>query len=136
MIDFDATGITVDGIDYHVRVVFNSLERDFNLLEGGNAGMALSGRTIRDIIGTQYTYIMKVEPLSTSAADQIAYDEFYQAITAPVDYHTVKMPYGQTDITFDAQIISGKDKYCGKRNNHEWWRELSVIFIPMEPQRT
>lgn len=136
MVDFDTNGITLDGTNYHVRVVFDSMERAFTLLEGSNSGMSLSGRTIRDIIGTQYAYSMTVEPLSTSAADQAAYDSFYEAITSPVDYHTVKMPYGQTDITFDAQVISGKDKYKGKRNSHEWWREMTVTFIPMEPQRT
>lgn len=132
MVDFDVNGITLDGINYFVRVVYKSLKRSFNLFEGGNAGIALSSRTIRDIRGTLYSYALDVEPIS---GHQDEYDAFYEAITAPVDYHTVKLPYGQDDITFEAQITSGEDSYNGHRDGTELWGGLTVNFIPMEPQR-
>lgn len=135
MIDFDVNGLTVDGTNYHVRVVFKSLKRSFSITEGPNSGKAINARAIRDVLGTQYTYSMNVEPLSTGLSDQEEYDRFYQVITAPVDYHTVEMPYGQTTIVFDAQIISGEDEYLGKRNGHDWWGGLTVSFVPMQPQR-
>lgn len=124
--------INIDGTDYNVRISFPSIERNFELVEGQNGGLSLSFRTIRDIGGTAYTYTMQVEP---EFSDPTSYDAFYEAISAPVPYHSVTVPYGQTTLTFDAQIISGSDTYRGKASGSERWGGLSVTFIPIQPQK-
>lgn len=117
---------------YNVRVSFPSVERSFELVEGQNGGMALSFRTIRDIGGTAYAYTMNVEP---DFADPTSYDAFYEAISAPVEYHSITVPYGQTTLTFNARIVSGSDSYRGKASGYERWGGLTVNFIPIKPQR-
>lgn len=125
-------GITMDGIHYRVRVVFDSLERAFDLLSGPNAGNMLTGRRERDLLGTGYSYSMEVSPDPRFPSD---YDAFYEAISAPVDSHTVTLPYGQGTITYEASVDSGKDKYHGKVGSTNRWRSLSVQFDYIEPQR-
>ena len=125
--------ITVDGTAYNVRVTFDSMERNFEIVEGSNTGQAITKREIRDVIGTAYAYSMQIEP---DPAHQDDYDSFYQKITEPVEYHTVILPYGQTGITFQARIISGGDKYKGKIAGKHRWGNMSVEFLPMQPQRT
>ena len=44
--------IVMDGKAYRVRVVYPSLSREFELLEGPNASTMLSGRNERDLLGT------------------------------------------------------------------------------------
>lgn len=126
------TKLTVDGVEYNVRLKYETLSRAFALVEGDNAGESISARLLRDVLGTKYTYQIDIEP---DPADPESYDAFYEVISAPVDYHTVTMPYGQTTITFDAAIQSGRDIYRGVIGDKKRWSGLSIQFIAMEPQR-
>lgn len=124
--------ITVDNVTYDV-IITSDIERAFSLKQGGQGGTAQTGREIPDIIGTDYAYTVNVEPNKNNFA---AYDAFYQVISAPSDYHTVTMPYGQATITFQAMILSGQDRLKRKVGNSNRWGALSLQFVPIEPQRT
>ena len=86
-----ATRITVDNITYCVLVEYDTLKRSFELMEGDNAGTAISGRTIRDILGTNYTYNMTVRADPAYPSD---YDSFYWTISSPIDSHQIEIPCG------------------------------------------
>ena len=125
--------IVVDGVEYRVRVVYESLSRSFSIVEGPNGGTAITARTIRDIIGTKYDYEMRVEPDLRYPED---YDAFYEVISAPVESHMVEMPYGNGVMKFEAMIVSGEDTYRGILANRNAWQGLRVQFKPILPQRT
>ena len=124
--------ITIDNVDYDVLIASN-IERAFSLKQGGQGATAQTGREIPDIIGTDYVYTIRVEPNKNKYTD---YDTFYEAITSPADYHQVTLPYGQTTITFEAMILSGKDKLTKKVGSSNRWGSLTLKFMPIEPQRT
>lgn len=126
------TGLTVDNVYYNVAVTFDSMERSFELIEGTNGGTAITGRAIRDILGTSYSYSMNVEPRDGYESD---YDDFYYAITAPVDFHNVVVPFGQNLFAFEAKITSGTDTYKGNYGGTEHWGGLKVNFEAMAPYR-
>ena len=125
--------IVVDGVEYRVRVVYESMSRSFSIVEGPNGGTAITARTIRDIIGTKYDYEMRVEPDLRYPED---YDAFYEVISAPVESHMVEMPYGSGVMKFEAMIVSGEDTYRGILANRNAWQGLRVQFKPILPQRT
>lgn len=125
-------GITVDGIFYSVHVEYGSLVRSFELIEGDNAGMMLTGRQTRDILGTGYSYSMTFYP---DPGNPEAYDSLYEALSTPVDSHAVTLPYGQRTISFQAMIESGEDSYFGKTGRYHRWNGLTIRFRPVEPQR-
>ena len=127
-----AMQIVLDNIVYNVGVVFPEMSRSFELKEGSNTGTAITGRDIRDVLGTNYTYSMKITALPGKHAE---YDSFYEAISEPVDSHTVLVPYGQTTLAFEAQIKSGSDKYYGVENGTHIWSDLEIEFAPIAPQR-
>ena len=129
---FLAQQLNMDGTTYRVRIVYDTLVRSFELLEGVNAGEMLSGRHERDLLGTGYTYQMQVEPDPRYPTD---YDAFFEAISAPVDSHTIIMPYGQTTITYEAMVESGQDTYRGIVGGRTKWRGLTVHYRYIEPQR-
>lgn len=125
-------GVKLDGTLYHVRVVFNTLEQAFELIEGPNAGDMLSGRHERDLLGTAYSYQFGVERDPAHPGD---YDAFFWAISAPVDSHTVEMPNGQSTLTFDAMIQSGRHVLGARLGGRNHWTGLVVNYTPITPQR-
>ena len=124
--------LSVDNVQYRVRVVYGSLTRAFEIVEGPNSGTAITARNIRDILGTGYSYAMTVEPDMRYPTD---YDAFYNAITAPVDSHVIRMPYGQTELEFEAMIESGEDSLGANVGGYAHWHSLNVTFKPIKPQK-
>lgn len=125
-------GLSVDGNYYRV-IVSSAPARAFEIMEGKNNGLAISGREIPDVIGTKYAYSMVIEPDTDFPED---YDALYHLISAPVNSHTVVMPYGQSTIQFDARILSGNDNFTGVFGEVQRWRTLNITFKPIQPQRT
>lgn len=129
-------GIVIDGISYDVRVIYESLQRTFKLVEGRHAGTSLRYKKIRDLQGVAYEYQFEVEPNPNNISGPYGYDAFYEVISAPVDSHEIEIIYGQTRKSFDAYIESGTDKFKGKLNGTNKFGALTVKFISIGPVRT
>ena len=124
--------LSLDGKEYpNLHVV--SLKRSFAVLDGDNAGRVMTGAMTRDIIGTYYNYSMEIDPVSSDLAE---YDEFYEAISAPVDSHVLTVPYAQTTLTFDAYVANGEDELVSKYGSRNEWQNLAINFVAMKPKRT
>lgn len=124
--------LSLDGKAYpNLHVV--SLKRSFAVLDGDNAGRVMTGAMTRDIIGTYYNYSMEIDPVSSNLAE---YDEFYEAISAPVDSHVLTVPYAQTTLTFDAYVANGEDELVSKYGSRNDWQNLAINFVAMKPKRT
>ena len=124
--------ILMDGVTYRVRVVYNTLVRAFNLIEGPNADDMLSGRRERDLVGTKFTYTMEIEPDPRYQSD---YDALYDKLSDPVASHTITVPYGQTSLTYGAMIESGSDTYKGEFAAQRRWGGLTVTFKAISVQK-
>lgn len=154
-------GIRMDGVMYRVAITFQSMNRSFGFIEGANKGLALSGRTILDTIGTAYSYTMNVEALDvatryiyrprgstrlltsdgkvlyTASDYENDYDDFFWAISDPQKrQHTITMPFGQSTLTFGAYVTGGSDVFMNTKNTGRKWGGMTVNFIPIAPQRT
>lgn len=125
-------GITLDGVHYRVCIRHPSMSRSFRLPDGPNAGEMLSGRHERDLVGTYYDYSLEVEPDPRYPGD---YDAFYEAISAPIDSHSITLPYGQSTITYNAEVSEGFDTYRGILGGINRWTGLIVNFAAIKPQR-
>lgn len=124
--------LTIDGRQYDVLVPSGGVKRNFQIMDGENAGRVMSGRMMRDIIGTFYNYEIQIFPKIGKYAD---YDELYQILSAPVDKHTAVLPYGQGMQTFEMYVASGQDTLNRKTRKEAYWEGLTVQFIAVEPQR-
>lgn len=128
---------SIDGKEYDADVVFlpeGGIERKFNILDGNNAGrLQAKGKMYRDIIGTFFTYVIKID---TNRLNPQEYDELYETISDPnVDSHTLVAPYGQSTLTFEAYITSGSDKLSRRVNGINYWEGLSLEFVSMQAIR-
>ena len=123
----------IDGVAYNVTIPDGGLKRSAKILDGDNAERAKSGRMIRDIIGTYYNYNVQ---LDTKNLDVSSYDRLFEVLTAPVDSHTVVIPYGQGMLTFEAYVSGADDVIKLIQEERTLWGDLSFSFIAMGPQRT
>ena len=123
---------TIDGSAYNVTVPAGGLKRSFKVLDGKNAGRVLSGDMERDIIGTFYNYELQINTRSASLAE---YDRLYEVLSAPVNFHTVSFPYGQSTLTFQAYVTDGQDNLSRITGGKKYWRGLTVQFVAKSPQR-
>ena len=125
--------LILDGTEYkNIHVI--DIKRTFSVTDGENAGrLAISGKMIRDIIGTFYNYQFSI---NADKATRAEYDEFYETISAPVDSHEIVVPYAQGTMTFDAYITGGSDSLLKITDTENKWNNLSFNIIAMEPQRT
>ena len=126
--------LTVDGREYKDIHIVPPIKRSFQILDGENAGrLATSGKMVRDIIGTFYNYSITINKDKSNVAE---YDEFYEAISAPVNSHEIIVPYAQETMTFDAYVTNGTDELTLIDDNGNKWNALQINFIAMNPKRT
>lgn len=125
--------LSIDGKTYNIILPYEGVKRSFSILDGDNAGRVQTGDMVRDIIGTYYNYTLDVEQDPLYPKD---YDDLFEKVSEPVDYHTIIAPYGQELYQFKAYISDGSDtlKYIDVNGLH-YWSGLSLNFVAMSPKR-
>lgn len=122
----------LDGRAFRVSIPSGGMQRQGRILDRDTASRTTAGTMKRDIIGTYYNYVIQIE---TKGLDVNEYDDLYEALSAPVDSHTLEVPYGQGLLVFEAYVSNVDDslKLAGERFN--LWAGLSVTFTAMSPVR-
>lgn len=119
---------SIDGKYYDVLV--GSIKRQAKIEEGKESGTLINGSYDRDLIGTYYEYDVEFGVNKLNPAE---YDELYECLTEPTEYHTIIMPYGQSTLTFTAYIDSVTDEYVKVIAGNKLWRGMSVTFTSQAP---
>ena len=123
--------IIIDGVEFTKAVV--TFKRSFQVLDGENAGRTIvNGNMERDVIGTYYNYSATIDSSFMTLEE---YDELYEIISAPDDFHTLKVPYGQGFIEYQAYITNGSDELQLIKDDKRYWNKLSFNFIAKSPKR-
>lgn len=122
---------TIDGIEYS-NVMVSSLKRVFEVRDGTNKGESISGKSIRDITGTYFSYELTID---ASLLEPDEYDTLFEILCAPVESHTVKFPYGQSTYEFEAEILSGSDSLLVSEYDYNMWGDFTITFQAIQPNR-
>jgi len=124
--------VKVDGTDY--GAIVTALTRNFEVVDGDNAGRTLDGVMHRDLIGTYYNYSITI---NTDRMSQTEYNALYKTISAPVASHDIVVPFGNETLSFKAYVSRGSDDLLRQYSEtNRYWGNLSFDFIAMEPQRS
>ena len=124
---------SIDGRYFNVFIPEGGIKRKFNVADTDAATRSLSGKMIRDVIGTFYNYTIEI---NTNYLSPDEYDAFYELISSPADSHVMRLPYGKSgSIQIEAYITTGEDTLVIVRNGQNKWSNLSVNIIAMEPLR-
>lgn len=123
---------SIDGRYFNVFIPQDGIERNFSIVDTDDAGRVITGSMERDIVGTYYNYTLQ---LNTNFLSFEEYDELYDILSSPIDYHIIRVPYAQGTLQFKAYVTNGKDvlNRISDKGNH--WKQLSVNFIAMDPER-
>ena len=122
--------VTIDGTPFDVGVEY--IKRHARIPDGPNAGEAKRGDWIRDVYGTFYDYILAFD--TSSGLSREDYDTMYGILTAPVEFHTLVVPYGQSTLSFEAGITGAEDNVI-LMDDGTVWGNLSITFRAKSPQR-
>ena len=122
--------VTIDGASFDVGVEY--IKRQARIEDGPNAGNSKRGDWIRDVYGTYYDYILAFD--TSAGLSRSDYDTLYSILTAPVEFHTLVVPYGQSTLTFAAGITGAEDNVI-LMDDGTVWGNLSITFRAKSPQR-
>ena len=122
--------VTIDGASFDVGVEY--IKRQARIEDGPNAGNSKRGDWIRDVYGTYYDYILAFD--TSAGLTRVDYDPLYRILTAPVEFHTLVVPYGQSTLTFTAGITGAEDNVI-LMDDGTVWGNLSITFRAKSPQR-
>ena len=122
--------VTIDGTSFDVGVEY--IKRQARIEDGPNAGKSKRGDWIRDVYGTFYDYILAFD--TSAGLTRADYDTLYNVITAPVEFHTLVVPYGQSTLSFQAGITGAEDNVI-LMDDGTVWGNLSITFRAKSPQR-
>lgn len=125
--------IKLNGTEFDAEVAISSYNRNFNVLDGENAGRVMTGRMVRDIIGTYIGHKIKV----------FRRDDNYEGLDRFWDYlveHSVddfvmlEAADGQNTIAYEAYYTAASQDIEKVENGINHWGEIEINFIPMDAQ--
>lgn len=121
---------SIDG-KYYDGLFVKGCKRNFTVQDSDKAGRTTNGNMVRDIIGTYYNYTISFD---LSHLNEDDYNEFYNLISSPTEYHVLVVPFGNGTLTYKAYVSTGEDELTYNGDTPSW-RNLSVTFTAMEPAR-
>lgn len=127
--------IKLNGIEFDADVAISAYTRSFNVLDGKNAGRVMTGRMIRDVIGTYIGHKVRVFRRGNNYDGLDAFWDYLVEHSVD-DFVLLEAADGQTTIEYEAYYTSGTQEIEKVENGVNYWGEIEINFIPMEAQVT
>ena len=127
--------IKLNGIEFDADVAISVYTRNFNVLDGDNAGRVMTGRMVRDIIGTYIGHQMTV---FRRGDNYQGLDEFWDYLVehSVDDSVMLEAADGQTTISYEAYYTTATQNIERVDGTTNYWGEIQITFTPMEAQVT
>lgn len=125
--------IKLNGVEFDADVAISGYNRNFNVLDGENAGRVMTGRMVRDIIGT---YIGHNITVFRRGNNYEGLDKFWDYLVehSVDDSVMLEAADGQRTITYEAYYTNASQDIEKVENGVNYWGEIKINFIPMEAQ--
>lgn len=125
--------IKLNGVEFDADVAISAYNRNFNVLDGPNAGRVLTGRMIRDVIGT---YLGHKITVFRRGDDYAGLDEFWEYLYQHSidDSVLLEAADGQKTISYQAYYTSASQDIEKVEKGVNFWGEIEVNFTPIDAQ--
>nr|DAU71613.1 MAG TPA: hypothetical protein [Caudoviricetes sp.] len=124
--------LRINNQPFDVTVAISSIEESFNVLDGENAGRVMSGRMVRDIIGTYIGHKVTF----FNGKNRTDFDALWDYLIAHSvdDSVLLEAADGQSSISYQAYYTSGVRVLNTAADGVNHWDEIEINFIPMNAQ--
>lgn len=122
----------INGQSFDVTVAISDIEETFNVLDGSNAGRVMSGRMIRDVIGTYIGHKITFFNGKSNADFDALWN--YLIAHSVDDYVNLEAADGQTSLSYQAYYTSGTRSLRSAADGTNVWDEIEINFVPMDTQ--
>lgn len=125
--------IKINGRVFDAEVAISKYNRNFNVLDGENAGRVMTGRMVRDVIGTYLGHKLTVFRRGNNYK---GLDDFWDYLYQHSVDDSVQLEAadGQTTISYEAYYTSATQDIEKVEDGVNYWGEIEVNFIPMDAQ--
>lgn len=125
--------IKLNGIAFDADVAIAKYNRYFNTLDGPNAGRVMTGRMVRDVLGT---YLGHKITVFRRGNNYKGLDDFWDYLYSHSvdDSVMLEAADGQTTIAYEAYYTSASQDLEKGEDGTNFWGEIEINFIPMEAQ--
>lgn len=121
---------SVDGIEYRVKC---KVTRSTEIKESSISGLMLNGSYFRDILGTYYSYEIRLEmPLKNKGR----YANLIEQLTEPVDGHQFVLPYNNETLLLTGKVVDPEDIYKELESGYTYWHGLQFSIAPNGPSKS
>ncbi|BAK99018.1 hypothetical protein OBV_18200 [Oscillibacter valericigenes Sjm18-20] len=124
--------VIINGTSFDVTVSISDYEESFSVLDGDNVGRVMTGRMVRDIIGTYIAHKITFFNNGNTAAFDALWD--YLIAHSVEDSVQLEAADGQTSISYEAYYTSGTRKLIRVSGGVNFWDEFEINFVPMDAQ--
>lgn len=119
----------IDGLIWDVPC---KIERTAEITPSEISGLMLDKSYFNDVLGTYMSYTISMAvPLNMREE----YAQIYEAITNPVDGHTLVLPYNNGMIEITARIASISDVYVRLPGGQNYWKGIQFTAIANYPTK-
>lgn len=120
---------TIDGLTWDIPC---KIERTAEITASDISGLMLDKSYFNDVLGTYMSYtVSMVVPLNM----RDEYERIYEAITNPVDGHTLVLPYNNDTIEITARIANVSDVYVRLAGGRNYWKGIRFTAIANYPTK-
>lgn len=122
--------IILDGIPWDVTP---KIKRISTVKSSDLSGDMMDGSYFNDVLGQYLSFECEIGVPWYYNGGQ--YAAFYEALTAPVDGHTLIMPYNEGMTQFTVRVEVVEDEFVRRPGDRNYWRNTTVKFISNGPIR-
>ncbi len=120
------SSFVIDGIDFTDYAKYIKYDRKVNFLDK-YAKRDTTGTLNRELIGTFIVYTVEMD------IDISKYNDLWNILIKPVDFHYVTLPDSTGEISFYAYVADIKDTGSKFKDGINKFKNLTVEFIPRNP---
>ena len=122
--------IILDGITWDLET---KIRRTADITGSDISGLLLDGSYFNDVLATYMSYEIGIAV--PWWMDPARYSELYEALTDPVDGHTLVVPYNQGMITITGRIEVVTDEYVRRPGGKQYWRDTTFTITANHPSK-
>jgi hypothetical protein len=119
----------IDENTYNIPII--SCKRSADFLDK-YANRTEDGTLSRELIGVYFNYKLELGTIT----DTTIYQELWNKLTEPEEFHTVTVPDESGDYTFTAYFSNISDELKKQKNGKNYWTGLTVNFTAKSPARS